>query len=88
MKLRGAAMLVGRECLRAVGPWVIPELWSLRVANKVLLYARRHGRGGAVAFWGATLLGVCRRSVRGVAHRATVRDYYACAHSLCGVSRP
>jgi len=111
----GAAMLLTRACLDAVGRWdesfflyseetdfalrareagyllrlvpdaeavhvggeahVSPPLWSLLVANKVRLHARRHGRAGAAAFWSAAAAGEAVRAAagRGPAGRAPHR---------------
>jgi glycosyltransferase involved in cell wall biosynthesis len=48
-----------------------PALWSLRTLNRIRLHRRRHGRGPAAAFLGASLV---REGVRASVGKATSRQ--------------
>jgi len=52
-----------------------PRQWSLLVANRVRLFARRHGRLATAAFWSGTVLREASRTLLGRAtSRAALRD--------------
>lgn len=54
---------------------VVPRLWGINRANRVRLYAKRHGRSASLAYWSATALGEALRAAagRGATHRHALR---------------